>query len=134
MPDRELTDGTKKWLDDLAAADGYMFVTAEYNHAVPAVLKNAIDITTGQLVRKPAGIVSHGVVGGARSSEQLRQVLGSKVGAAVVPDAVTFHGMVDGSILEDGTLAAGAEQNITALDAHIDDLLWYTTALKTARS
>lgn len=133
MPDRMLTEGTKQWLDALAQVDSYMFVTAEYNHGLPAVLKNALDVTNGQLVRKPAGIVSHGVVSGARANEQLRQALGSKIGVAVLPDTVTFHGHVDGGINDDGTLVPEAEQNNGALDAHIDELLWYTKALKDAR-
>lgn len=131
--DRKLTDGAKAWLDGLDRADAYMFVTAEYNHGIPAVLKNAIDYTNGQLKRKPVGIVSHGVVSGARANEQLRQVLSGKVGVAVLPDTVTFFGKVDGGIHDDGTLTPETEQNNANLDRHIDDLLWYGNALAAAR-
>lgn len=132
-PNRQLTDGAKQWLEALERADGYMFVTAEYNHGLPAVLKNAIDYTNGQMTRKPAGIVSHGVVSGARANEQLRGVLASKVGVAVLPDTVTFFGHVDGGINDDGTLPEATEQNNGNLDRHIDDLLWYSKALAAAR-
>ncbi|HCR55806.1 TPA: hypothetical protein DIV49_02435 [Candidatus Saccharibacteria bacterium] len=132
-PNRTLSEGAKQWLKALETADSYMFVTAEYNHGVPAVLKNALDYTNGQLNRKPAGIVSHGVVSGARANEHLRMVLASKIGVAVLPDTVTFHGHVDGSINDDGSLTEEAEKNNADLDRHIDDLLWYTKALKEAR-
>lgn len=132
-PGRKLTDGAKRWFDALDAADAFVFVTAEYNHGVPAVLKNAIDYTSGQLKRKPVSIVSHGVVSGARASEHLRGVLGSKIGAVVVPDSVTFHGHVDGGINDDGTLTEAVASNDGALDAQLDELLWYASALKNAR-
>ena len=32
-----------RWQKKIAHYDGYIFVTAEYNHGVPAVLKNALD-------------------------------------------------------------------------------------------
>src|SRR6266542_391267 len=34
---------TKKWGEIIASFDAYVFVTPEYNHSVPAALKNAID-------------------------------------------------------------------------------------------
>ncbi|HEY1085937.1 MAG TPA: NAD(P)H-dependent oxidoreductase [Candidatus Saccharimonadales bacterium] len=133
MPDRVLTEGTKKWLDALAKADAYVIVTGEYNHGIPAVLKNALDYTQGELRRKPVGIVSHGVVGGARSAEHLRLVLASKIAASVVPDSVTFHGHVDAMISDEGELT-DEHHNGAALDAHLDDVLWYAKALKDARA
>src|SRR5262245_56514816 len=33
----------KAWNAKLAEADAYLFITPEYNHSVPGVLKNAID-------------------------------------------------------------------------------------------
>jgi NAD(P)H-dependent FMN reductase len=32
----------KRWNQRIAEADAYLFITPEYNHSVPAVLKNAI--------------------------------------------------------------------------------------------
>ena len=36
-------EAVARWTKKIAEADGYIFATAEYNHAYPAVLKNAID-------------------------------------------------------------------------------------------
>jgi len=42
-PDRQIDPQAKKWLDKLEQFDAYIFVTPEYNHSVPGVLKNALD-------------------------------------------------------------------------------------------
>jgi chromate reductase len=64
----------------IAAMDGILFCTPEYNRGVPGVLKNAIDVGSrpyGQSVwdKKPAAIVSAspGAIGGFGASHQLRQ-------------------------------------------------------------
>ncbi len=64
----------------VAAADGVLFVTPEYNRGVPGVLKNAIDVGSrpyGESVwnQKPAAIVSAspGSIGGFGANHQLRQ-------------------------------------------------------------
>ncbi len=65
---------------EIAAADGVLFVTPEYNRGVPGVLKNAIDVGSrpyGESVwnQKPAAIVSAspGSIGGFGANHQLRQ-------------------------------------------------------------
>jgi chromate reductase len=66
----------------ISAAQGVLFVTPEYNRAIPGVLKNAIDHASrpyGQSAwnGKPAGIlgVSVGAIGTAIAQQQLRNVL-----------------------------------------------------------
>ena len=66
----------------IAAAQGVLFVTPEYNRSVPGVLKNAIDHASrpyGQSAwaGKPAGIlgVSVGAVGTAVAQQHLRTIL-----------------------------------------------------------
>src|SRR5262249_38131061 len=58
----------------VAEPDGFIFVTAEYNHGVPAVLKNALDYAYREFNRKPAAYLGYGGVGAARSVEQLRLI------------------------------------------------------------
>src|ERR1700741_3900749 len=64
----------QRWQKKIAGFDGYIFVTAEYNHGVPAVLKNALDYAYPEWNRKAAAYVGHGSVGAARSIEQLRLI------------------------------------------------------------
>jgi NAD(P)H-dependent FMN reductase len=67
---------TQKWSDKIKEADGYIFVTAEYNHSIPGALKNAIDYLYNEWNNKAAGFVGYGSAGGVRAIEQLRQVMG----------------------------------------------------------
>jgi chromate reductase len=67
---------------ELAASQGFLFVTAEYNRSIPGVLKNAIDHASrpyGQSAwaGKPAGVigVSVGALGTAMAQQHLRNVL-----------------------------------------------------------
>jgi chromate reductase len=69
-----------RFRERIAAVDGVLFCTPEYNRGVPGVLKNAVDIGSrpyGQSVwdKKPAAIVSAspGGIGGFGANHQLRQ-------------------------------------------------------------
>ena len=61
--------------DALAQCDGYIFVTAEYNHGIPGGFKNAIDHIGPELNTKPVAFVSYGADRGSRAVEQWRQVV-----------------------------------------------------------
>jgi NAD(P)H-dependent FMN reductase len=69
---------TKAWSATVAKADGFVFVTPEYNHSFPASLKNAIDYLHNEWSHKPVGFVSYGgVAAGTRSVQALKPVLAS---------------------------------------------------------
>src|SRR5688572_23586345 len=68
---------------EIAAAQGVIFVTPEYNRSIPGVLKNAIDNASrpyGQsaFANKPAGVIgiSAGAIGTAVAQQHLRGILG----------------------------------------------------------
>lgn len=72
----------KRLKEEIAAADGVLFATPEYNRSVPGFLKNAIDHASrpyGQSAwaGKPAGVigVSIGAVGTATAQQHLRNIL-----------------------------------------------------------
>ena len=69
-----------RFREQIAAVDGVLFCTPEYNRGLPAVLKNAIDVGSrpyGESVwdKKPAAIISAspGSIGGFGANHQLRQ-------------------------------------------------------------
>lgn len=73
-------DGVADFKTAIRAADAVLFVTPEYNHGVPGVMKNAVDWASrpardAALSGKPVGIIgaSPGQVGTARGQSQLRQ-------------------------------------------------------------
>jgi NAD(P)H-dependent FMN reductase len=69
---------TRRWSALIRQADGYVFVTPEYNHSFPASLKNAIDHLHNEWQFKPVGFVSYGgVAAGTRAVQHLKTVLAS---------------------------------------------------------
>ncbi len=66
---------TQRWAATVGRFDGFVFVTPEYNHSIPAALKNAIDYLFAEWSHKPAGFVSYGLAGGVRAVEHLKLVL-----------------------------------------------------------
>ena len=80
--DANPAEAVKRLKNEITAARGVMFVTAEYNRSIPGVLKNAIDHASrpyGKSVwaGKPAGVlgVSSGAPGTAMAQQHLRLVL-----------------------------------------------------------
>jgi chromate reductase len=80
--DDKPADPVRRLKASLAAAQGLMFVTPEYNRSVPGVLKNALDHASrpyghNAWAGKPAGVlgVSFGAVGTAVAQQHLRNVL-----------------------------------------------------------
>jgi NAD(P)H-dependent FMN reductase len=59
---------TKKWAETISSFDAYVFVTPEYNHSVPAALKNAIDFLYKEWNSKSAGFVGYGGSGAIRAN------------------------------------------------------------------
>ncbi|MEO7008716.1 MAG: NAD(P)H-dependent oxidoreductase, partial [Caldimonas sp.] len=80
--DSNQADPVKRLKAEITAAQGVLFVTAEYNRSIPGVLKNAIDNASrpyGQSAwkGKPAGVigVSVGAIGTALAQQHLRNIL-----------------------------------------------------------
>ena len=65
----------QRWGDALAACDGFVLVSPEYNQSVPGGFKNAIDHLGPELHSKAAAIVSYGAEGGVRAVEHWRLIL-----------------------------------------------------------
>lgn len=66
---------TTTWAEKIATFDGYIFITAEYNHSVPAALKNAFDVLYIEWVKKSIAFVSYGSLSGARAVEHWRGIV-----------------------------------------------------------
>jgi chromate reductase len=80
--DANPAESVKRLKSEIAAADGVLFFTPEYNRSLPGVLKNALDHASrpyGQSAwaGKPAGVlgVSVGATGTGLAQQHLRNVL-----------------------------------------------------------
>jgi len=101
---------------EVAAADGLLFLTPEYNRSIPGVLKNAIDHASrpwGQSVwgGKPAGVlgVSVGVIGTALAQQHLRNIL-SYLDVPVLGQPEVFLQAKEGLFDADGGIGADNRQ------------------------
>ena len=103
----------------IAAADGVLFVTPEYNRSIPGVLKNAIDVGSrpygkSAWEKKPAAIVtaSPGGIGGFGCNHALRQsCVFLDMPVMQQPEAYLGH-VSDDSFDADGGLAEGALKSL----------------------
>jgi len=123
----------KHWNRRIVEGDVFVFVTPEYNHSIPAVLKNAIDSVFASFGfrNKAAAFVGYsaGVAAGARAIEHLAHVaieaemvpLRNTVLLPFVGDAFDEHGKPKNAASE------------TAVSLMLDDLQWWGTTLQTAR-
>src|SRR5689334_3056196 len=87
-PDRRPSTAVRAWLAAMAAADAYVFVTPEYNHAPPAALKNALDFLATEAAGKPASY-STTAHGGTLAGQQLRLAL-AKAGMLPLPKSLPW--------------------------------------------
>lgn len=96
--------------EKIKASDGVMIITPEYNHSIPAVLKNALDWASRVdkvMVNKPVMIAgtSPGVLGTVRAQEHLRQILKSPgVSAFTLPGNEVFIGGIHEKMDDQGNL------------------------------
>ena len=118
------------WGEKIGRADGYIFVTPEYNRSIPASLKNAIDFLYAQWNGKAGAIVSYGWIdGGAAASKHLEDILSwVKVSLSEATVNLKFSPEI---MTEDGKVAdvdtAFADQ-LNVLQEALDELAAHETA------
>ena len=122
----------KHWTAAIAASDGFVFVTPEYNYGTSAVLKNAIDWVYPEWNRKAAAFVSYGSAMGARGVQQLRENM-IEVQIAPVRSSVHIPVATLWAHFQGGDVDKGLAEVEKQAQTMIDDLLWWTAALKAAR-
>ena len=122
----------QKWTAQIGASDGLVFVTPEYNYGTSAVLKNAIDWVYPEWNRKAAAFVSYGSAMGARAVQQLRETA-IEVQMAPIRSSVPLPVATLWAHFQGGDVNKGLAEMDQQAAAMIDDLLWWTSALKTAR-
>ena len=113
------------------SADGFLVVSAEYNHGIPPALKNLLDHFLEEYFWRPSGIVcySAGGFGGVRAAMQLRMTL-AELGMPSIPSLLPIP-RISETITEDGV---AVEVTVRSMNRFLDEFLWYAGALAEARA
>ncbi len=124
-------EAMQKLAEILSAADGFVIVSAEYNHSIPGALKNLLDHFQSEYLYKPSGIVTYsaGPFGGVRALVNLRGIL-AELGTPSIPSAFPIS-QIHNAFDDDGNAADKAyDERIVKF---LDEYEWYAKALKHAR-
>jgi len=125
-----------RWQKTIARFDGYIFVVAEYNHSITAVLKNALDQAYKEWNRKPFTAIGYGGTGAARAIEHLR-------GVGVELQMVSTHAAVHIGGSDFMTVfPRGGNKPIEDIEAALlptattalDELVWWAKATMAAKA
>ncbi|MDX3853129.1 NAD(P)H-dependent oxidoreductase [Streptomyces sp. AK02-01A] len=121
-----------RWCAKVAAMDGYIFVTGEYNHSISGALKNALDFPYAEFNKKPASFIAYGNTGGARAVEHLRQIACE---LELVPLRRAVHiGLNEYRGAVDESTGLGEHEHLAVAGRELlDEISWWATVLKTAR-
>ena len=119
----------------LVNADGFVFITGEYNWGVQPGLKNLTDHFLEEWFFRPAAIASYsaGRLSGVRAASAWHPTLG-EMGMVVVPSTITV-GQIGQSLTEDGIPAEHTRLSIErAFDRFAADLEWWMEAASAQRA
>jgi chromate reductase, NAD(P)H dehydrogenase (quinone) len=117
--------------EKIQKSDGVIFVTPEYNRAIPGVLKNAIDVASrpygkSSFLGKPTGIISNspGPLGGVSAAKTLQNILPGITGPILGQPEIYLNGVGDafddkGELTKD-SLKAVLKQYIDAYAAFVE--------------
>lgn len=125
-------DAMQRIADTLVAADGFMIVSGEYNHSIPAALKNMLDHFQGEYHYKPSAIVTYsaGPFGGVRGLINLRGIL-AELGSPSIPSAFPVSQVQ--KVFDDTGVALDESYNRRVVK-FLDEFEWYAAALRHARN
>jgi len=124
--DANQAESVKRLKGEIAASQGLLFVTAEYNRSIPGVLKNAIDHASrpygeSAWAGKPAGVlgVSVGATGTSMAQQHLRNVL-AYLNVPTLGQPEVFIQAKDGLFDEAGDIGANSRKFLqTWMDRYV---------------
>lgn len=128
--------GAPAELEQLASlyrrADGFLLVSAEYNHGVPPALKNLLDHFLEEYFWRPSAIAcySAGGFGGVRAAMQLRMILG-ELGMPSIPSLFSIP-RIGEALADDGQ--PKDERTTKQMERFLDEFVWYAHALRRQRA
>ncbi|MBL8584075.1 MAG: NAD(P)H-dependent oxidoreductase [Rhizobiaceae bacterium] len=121
---------TKRWSESVEAADAFVLVTPEYNHAPAPSLLNALDYVFHEWAYKPAAFVSYGGVSGGLRAVQAAKPALTALKVMPVPEAVVIP-MVSEQV-QDGSFRP-KDLQVAAANSMFDELKRWAEALAPLR-
>jgi NAD(P)H-dependent FMN reductase len=133
-PPGEAPEQLQQLAGKIRDADGFVFVTGEYNWGVQPGLKNLTDYFLEEWFWRPAAIVSYsaGRLSGARAATAWHGTL-SEMGMVVVSSTIAV-GLIGQTLTADGTPMGESGKALEgAFPRFADDLMWWVEAAKMQR-
>jgi NAD(P)H-dependent FMN reductase len=124
----------EKLAGQIRGADGFVFITGEYNWSIQPGLKNLTDHFLEEWFWRPAAIASYsgGRLSGVRSATAWHGTL-SEMGMVVISSTLAV-GPISQTLSADGQpLGEGGNALAQAFPRFADDLLWWVEAAKAQR-
>ncbi|OYX50168.1 MAG: NADPH-dependent FMN reductase [Sphingomonas sp. 32-66-10] len=135
-PKVEAPEAMETLATKIKAADGFLFVTGEYNWGMQPGLKNLTDHFLEEWFWRPAAIASYsaGRLAGARSNSMWHPTL-SEMGMVVISSTLTV-GQIGQAIDadDDQPQGEGGASLTRAFPRFADDFLWWVEAAKAQRA
>src|ERR1700676_2687676 len=133
-PKGEAPAALEKLAGQIRGADGFVFITGEYNWGVQPGLKNLTDHFLEEWFWRPAAIVSYsaGRLSGARSATAWHGTL-SEMGMVVVSSTISVGPIGTALSAEADPIGEGGRALDAAFPRFADDLSWWMEAAKAQR-
>ncbi len=133
-PKGEAPERLERLAGKIRDADGFVFVTGEYNWGIQPGLKNLTDHFLEEWFWRPAAIVSYsaGRLSGARAATAWHGTL-SEMGMVVISSTIAV-GPIGQTLSADGEpIGPSGEAVAKAFPRFADDLMWWVEAAKAQR-
>ncbi len=123
-----------KWAAAIGEQDGFIVVAPEYNRSLGGAMKNAFDWIYPEWNRKAVGFVGYGSTGGARAVEHMRNIA-VELQMAPVRQGVHIMWETMAPLMQEKAPVDPARFAVVqqSADGMIDQLVWWSSALKAAR-
>ncbi|NMP23361.1 NADPH-dependent FMN reductase [Sulfobacillus harzensis] len=122
---------TKQWSQIVDAADAVVLVMPEYNYAMTAPLKNALDYLSREWQYKPVGLVSYGGASGGLRAQQMVKLVVTTLKMMPVPESVSIPFVAN--YIKEGALEP-TDFMIQSAQAMLDEMARWEEALRSLRA
>jgi len=131
LKDEEKTKNLNKLQKIFDSSEGFVIVSAEYNHGVPPALKNIVDYFMNEFFFKPSAVVTYSVgpFGGVRVLNSWRAIL-AELGMPSIPSSFPIP-KVQEAFDEEGNPTDSAYNK--RIKKFLDEFDWYINTFKAGR-